>query len=57
MNPLDFIDDYLYDNQEGLHNLLVWFLTYVKEVHTKKTLISTLDGRPLPFQTPSRECA
>ena len=29
MNPLDFIEDYLYDNQEGLRNLLVWFLNSV----------------------------
>jgi len=29
MNPLDFIEDYLYDNQEGLRNLLIWFLNYV----------------------------
>ena len=34
MNPLDFIDDYLYDNQGGLRNLLAWFLnsSVLKEV-------------------------
>ena len=29
MNPLDFIEDHFYDYQEGLRNLLVWFLNSV----------------------------
>ena len=34
MTPLDFIEDYLYDNQEGFRSLLVWFLNsfMLKEV-------------------------
>jgi len=29
MIQLDFIDDYLYDTQEGFRSLLVWFLNSV----------------------------
>lgn len=29
MNPLDYREDYLSDNKEGIRNLLVWFLNSV----------------------------